>query len=268
MKDLQLLHKELEEQRILKENKIIHDLHAIVQKYHQPKDLKQQEDLTQAILSNNLAYYCDLYQLPDLFLTVQQERNINDAEAIFEYIGMCSHFMADVPDYKREMIGKHFLSLYPQIKKFSVNNQLFSLDTTIGRIEYRLISDQCYHKNIELYNTLITSQRQQMCYYLSYLLSKEFSIGASLGMIKMYEFETPHCIGETQNEYWDATYNIIMNKENYQRITSFRPVQSLKYVDVMTLPETITLGDQQCYSLYIALSNELYDLKKQGISIK
>lgn len=241
----------LEENRKKQEQEIIDHVRACVYKHYQPQNEEQKEALEQAIEEYNLLLYFDLYGDPTTFIRIKQEEQVSNEELILEYIDVLSHFMANSTDEDREKIANHYQKFYPQIKKVSIHEKQFILDTVIGTFSYYLLSDVLSQS--PYYHTLLTSERNQECYQLSYHLAKEHNLDVELGMVDMHGFQTPHCINKTENDYWDATKNIIMNQESYQRLTNFQPILYLSNKEVQTLPETIQVDQEELYSLYVLL---------------
>lgn len=243
----------LEENRKKQEQEIIDHVRACVYKHYQPQNEEQKEALEQAIEEYNLLLYFDLYGDPTTFIRIKQEEQVSNEELILEYIDVLSHFMANSTDEDREKIANHYQKFYPQIKKVSIHEKQFILDTVIGTFSYYLLSDVLYQDQSPCYRTLLTSERNQRCYDLAYQLAKEKNLNVELGMVNMHDFQTPHCINKNGNDYWDATKNMIMNQEDYQRLTNFQPILYLSNKGVQTLPETIQVDQEELYSLYVLL---------------
>lgn len=253
----------LEENRKKQEQEIIDHVRACVYKHYQPQNEEQKEALEQAIEEYNLLLYFDLYGDPTTFIRIKQEEQVSNEELILEYIDVLSHFMANSTDEDREKIANHYQKFYPQIKKVSIHEKQFILDTVIGTFSYYLLSDVLYQDQSPWYRTLLTSERNQRCYQLSYHLAKEHNLDVELGMVDMHGFQTPHCINKTENDYWDATKNIIMNQESYQRLTNFQPILSLSNEEVHNLPETIQVEKEELYSLYALLLKNIETYNKK-----
>ncbi len=241
----------LEENRKKQEQEIIDHVRACVYKVYQPQNEEQKEALEQAIEEYNLLLYFDLYGDPTTFIRIKQEEQVSNEELILEYIDVLSHFMANSTDEDREKIANHYQAFYPQIKNVSIHKKQFILNTVIGTFSYYLLSDVLSQS--PYYHTLLTSERNQGCYDLTYQLAKEKHLNVELGMVNMHGFQTPHCINKTENNYWDATKNMIMNQEDYQQLTNFQPILSLSNEEVQTLPETIQVDQEELYSLYVLL---------------
>lgn len=241
----------LEENRKKQEQEIIDHVRACVYKHYQPQNKEQKEALEQAIEEYNLLLYFDLYGDPTTFIKIKQEEQVSDEELVLEYIDVLSHFMENIREENREKIAHHYQAFYPQIKNVSIHKKQFILNTVIGTFSYYLLSDVLSQS--PYYHTLLTSERNQECYDLAYQLAKEKHLNVELGMVNMHGFQTPHCINKTENDYWDATKNIIMNQESYQRLTNFQPILSLSNEEVQTLPETIQVDQEELYSLYVLL---------------
>lgn len=241
----------LEENRKKQEQEIIDHVRACVYKHYQPQNEEQKEALEQAIEEYNLLLYFDLYGDPTTFIRIKQEEQVSNEELILEYIDVLSHFMANSTDADREKIANHYQKFYPQIKNVSIHKKQFILNTVIGTFSYYLLSDVLSQS--PYYHTLLTSERNQGCYDLAYQLAKEKHLNVELGMVNMHDFQTPHCINKNGNDYWDATKNIIMNQEDYLRLTNFQPILCLSNKEVQTLPETIPVDQEELYSLYVLL---------------
>lgn len=253
----------LEENRKKQEQEIIDHVRACVYKHYQPQNEEQKEALEQAIEEYNLLLYFDLYGDPTTFIRIKQEEQVSSEELILEYIDVLSHFMANSTDEDREKIANHYQKFYPQIKKVSIHEKQFILDTVIGTFSYYLLSDILYQDQSSWYRTLLTSERNQRCYDLAYQLAKEKNLNVELGMVNMHGFQTPHCINKTENDYWDATKNMIMNQEDYLRLTNFQPILCLSNKEVQTLPETIQVDQEEIYSLYVLLLKNIETYNKK-----
>lgn len=244
-------HNEFEKRRTEQEKKIVEHERICVYKVYQPQTKEQKEALEQAIEEYNLLLYFDLYGDPTTFIKIKQEEQVSNEQLILEYIDVLSHFMENIRDENREKIAHHYQAFYPQIKNVSIHKKQFILDTVIGTFSYYLLSDVLSQS--PYYHTLLTSERNQECYDLAYQLAKEKHLNVELGMVDMHGFQTPHCINKTENNYWDATKNMIMNQEDYQRLTNFQPILYLSNEEVQTLPETIQVDQEELYSLYVLL---------------
>lgn len=251
----------LEENRKKQEQEIIDHVRACVYKHYQPQNKEQKEALEQAIEEYNLLLYFDLYGDPTTFIKIKQEEQVSDEELVLEYIDVLSHFMENIREENREKIAHHYQAFYPQIKNVSIHKKQFILNTVIGTFSYYLLSDVLSQS--PYYHTLLTSERNQECYQLSYHLAKEHNLDVELGMVDMHGFQTPHCINKTENDYWDATKNIIMNQESYQRLTNFQPILSLSNEEVHNLPETIQVEKEELYSLYALLLKNIETYNKK-----